>query len=236
MAGLQVDSSTADSASSWQSQQAQANKAKEDSSLTLWEMMKDAREKAEANRDQFKKAGKNPNRYSDLPIMAHARLARARNSAQVNAAAGYARRQIAYLRSAKRADPDNAKRIQAAINQLQKAVNRAGKKNRELEREKLSEARQKKQIKEKKLKQAQRQRLELRRKQMMRMIRESGYIQEAETDKRMQSQIAAVDVKLREQAQSITSAIRPSSEVVAQQYAAGATAETPPDAAINLQA
>lgn len=238
MADMQVNSTaSAVGASSWQSQRAQADKAKESPSQTLWEMMKDAREKAQATRDQFKSAGKNPSRYSDLPIMAHARLARAKNSAQVNAAAGYARRQIAYLRGAKRTDPDNAKRIQAAINQLQKAVNRAGRKNRELEREKLSESRQKKLVKEQKLRQAQRQRLELRRKQTMRMMRESGYIQESEVDKRMQSQIAAVDVKLREQAQSLVSAIQPSAEAVAQQYAADVAAtEAAPEAAIDLQA
>lgn len=236
MAGIQVNSETAVRASSRQNQQAQADRTKADSSQTLWEMIKDAREQAEANRDRFKSAGKNPSRYSDLPIMAHARLARAKNSAQVSAAAGYARRQIACLRAAKRSDPDNAKRIQAAINQLQKAVARAGKKSRELEREKLSEAKQKKQVKEKKLKQAQRQRQELRRTQTMRMIRESGYIQEAETDKRVQSQIAAVDVKLREQVQNLASSIRPSSEAVARQYAAAPSAETPSDAALNLQA
>lgn len=236
MGTMQVNNGTAAMASSRQCQQAQADRTKEDPSQTLWEMMKDAREQAGANRDRFKNAGRNPSRYSDLPIMAHARLARAKNSAQVNAAAGYARRQIAYLRGAKRTDPDNAKRIQAAINQLQKAVARAGKKNRELEREKLSEAKQKKQIKEKRLREAQRQRQELRRKQTMRMIRESGYVQEAETDKRVQSQIAAVDVQLREQVQNLTSSIRPSSEAVARQYAAAPAGETPPDTALNLQA
>ena len=40
-----------------------------------------------------------------------------------------------WRKAAKQADPDNAKRIQASINQLQKAVQRAGKKNRELNRE-----------------------------------------------------------------------------------------------------
>lgn len=235
MADMQVNSvSTAAGAASWQSQQDRTRAAK--TYPTLYEMMRDAKEKAESTRDQFSRVKPKP-RYGDLPIMAYARLARAKNSAQVNAAAGYARRQIAYLRSAKRTDPDNAKRIQAAINQLQKAVNRAGKKNRELSREKVEQQRQKKMVQEKKLREARRQGHELRRKQALRSMRESGYIREAEIDDRMQSQLAAADVKLREQVQGLTSSIQPSADAVALQYAGvSAVPEVPAGAEIDLQA
>lgn len=234
MGDMQVNSAAG--AASRQAQQSQAraaaqSKENKSSSPDLYEMMRDAREKAQATRDKFNSIKPKPS-YGDAPIEAYGRLARAKNTAQVNAAAGYARRQITRLKAAKRTDPDNAKRIQAAINQLQKAVNRAGKKNRELNRERVEQARQQKLAKEKKAKEAQRQDRELRRKQAARMLRESGYIREAEIDNRMQSHIAAVDMKLREQAQSLASSIQPSPEAVAQQYGAGSAAATT-DAAVG---
>ena len=234
MADLQVNSASAAGTASWQTQRSQDSAAK--SYPTVYEMMRDAREKAQATRDKFSSAKPKP-RYGDLPIMAYSRLARAKNSAQVNAAAGYARRQIAYLRAAKRTDPDNAKRIQAAINQLQKAINRAGKKNRELSREKVEQQRQKKLAEEKKFREARRQRHELNRKKTLRSMRESGYIKEAEIDNRMQSHIAATDVKLRQQAQSLTASIQPSVEAVAQQYAGiSAAPEASAAGEVDLQA
>lgn len=247
MSGMQVNSAApAAGASSWQSQQAQnaaRDTGKEDPSFTLYEMMKDAREKAEATREKFNAIKPKP-RYGDAPMEAYSRLARAKRPSEVNAAAGYARRQIARLKAAKQTDPDNAKRIQAAINQLQKAVQRAGKKNRELDRERLDQSRQKKLMQEKRTREARRQKQELLRKQAMRRIRESGYLREAEVDNRMQSQIAAVDMELREQAQKLASSLQPSMEAVAQQYAADSAAmalpeELPPAASggeINLQA
>lgn len=232
MADLQVNSVSTAGTASRQSRTGAAKKT----SPTVYEMMRDAREKARATRDQFSRAKSKP-RYGDLPIMAYARLARAKNAAQVNAAAGYARRQIAYLRTAKRTDPDNAKRIQAAINQLQKAIHRAGKKNRELSREKVEQDRQKKLIQEKKIREAKRQHHELRRKQTLRSMRESGYIREAEIDNRMQSQLAAADVKLRGEVQSLTASIQPDPGAVAQQYAAvSAPAEISAGGEIELQA
>lgn len=246
MGSVQVNSASAAS-SSWQSRQAQSAasqaKEKEDPSLTIYEMMKDAREKAEATREKFNAIKPKP-RYGDAPLEAYSRLARAKRPSEVNAAAGYARRQIARLKAAKQTDPDNAKRIQAAINQLQKAVQRAGKKNRELDREKLAQDRQKKLIQEKRTREARRQKQELLRKQAMRRIRESGYLREAEVDNRMQSHIAAVDMELREQAQKLASSYQPSMELVAKQYAADSAAmalpeELPPAATggeINLQA
>lgn len=205
-------------------------------STDLYEMMKDAREKAEATREKFQSLKKGSTRYGDAPIEAYARLARARRPADVNAAAGFARRQIARLKAAKRSDPDNAKRIQAAINQLQKAVNRAGKKKQELNREKTAEARQKKLAQEKRTREAQRQRQELRRKQAMRIIRESGYIREAEVDNRMQSHISAVQMELRSQAQALTSSLQPSVEAAAQQYAASAAPPVDAGGEISVEA
>ncbi len=242
MSDMQVNAAV----SSWQSQsaaQAPREQEKEDPSFTIYEMMKEAREKADATRDKFNSIKPKP-RYGDAPMEAYARLARARRPAEVNAAAGYARRQIARLRAAKQTDPDNAKRIQAAINQLQKAVQRAGKKNRDLERERVAQARQKKLQQEKRSREARRQKQELLRKQAMRRLRESGYLREAEIDNRMQAHIAAVDMELREQMQKLESSIQPSMELVAKQYAADSaamalpeeTAPVPSGGEIDLQA
>ena len=247
MGGMQVNSAVSAGTSSWQSQQAQGavsqGKEEENAAFRLQEMMKDAREQAQATRDKFNAIKPKP-RYGDAPMEAYSRLARARRPSEVNAAAGYARRQIARLKAAKQTDPDNAKRIQAAINQLQKAVQRAGKKNRELDREKIAQDRQKKLIQEKRSREARRQKQELLRKQAMRRIRESGYLREAEVDNRMQSHIAAVDMELREQAQKLASSLQPSMEAVAQQYAADTAAMALPEemeapaagGEINLQA
>ena len=201
----------------------------------LYEMMRDAREKASAVREKFQELKPNP-RYGDAPIEAYARLARAKRPAEVSAAAGYARRQIARLKAAKRTDPDNAQRIQAAIGQLQKAVTRAGKKSRELDREKVAQARQAKLAQEKRTREAQRQRQELRRKQAMRLIRESGYIREAEVDNRMQAHLAATRMELQKQAQDLSAALQPSAEAVARQYAASGAETAPEAAAIDVQA
>ena len=244
MSGMQVNSTAASAASSWQERSApEASREQEDASLTICEMMKEAREKADATRDKFNSIKPKP-RYGDAPMEAYARLARAKRSSEVNAAAGFARRQIVRLQSAKRTDPDNAKRIQAAINQLQKAVQRAGKKNRDLERERVAQARQKKLQQEKRSREARRQKQELLRKQAMRRIRESGYLREAEVDNRMQEHIAAVDMELREQAQKLASSFQPSMELVAKQYAADSaamalpeeTAPVPSGGEIDLQA
>ena len=68
MADLQVNSvPTAPGAVSQQSQQSQTSAGKD--YPTLYEMMRDAREKAQATRDQFSRAKPKP-RYGDLPIMA----------------------------------------------------------------------------------------------------------------------------------------------------------------------
>lgn len=242
MGTMQVNSATTPAASSWQGA-AQGKEERENTAFRLQEMMKDAKEKADATREKFNAAKPKP-RYGDAPIEAYSRLARAKRTSEVNAAAGYARRQISRLQAAKRTDPDNAKRIQAAINQLQKAVQRAGKKNRELDRERIAESRQKKLTQEKRSREARRQKQELLRRRAMRSIRESGYLREAEVDNRMQSHIAAVDMELREQAQKLASSIQPSAELVARQYAADTAAMALPEelpapatgGEINLQA
>ncbi|MCI9003358.1 MAG: hypothetical protein HFG03_11110 [Oscillibacter sp.] len=220
-----------------QAQTPSASQEKRDRSPDIYEMMRDAREKADATREKFKGLKGNP-RYGDAPMEAYARLARAKRPSEVTAAAGFARRQIARLKAAKRTDPDNAKRIQAAINQLQKAVTRAGKKSRELDRERLDKARQEKLAQEKKSREAQRQRLELRRKQAARIIRESGYIREAEIDNRMQAQLSATRMELQKQAQDLAASLQPSPEAVARQYASGSAPvpEVPAGGEIDLQA
>lgn len=193
---------------------------------TLAEMMKDAKEKAEARRDQFRRAAPKE-RYGDAPIEAYARLARARNQAGVNAAAGFARRKIAQLQAAKRTDSENAQQIQAAIRQLRKAVLRAGKKNRELAKEQTAEKHRSKVEKEQRLREARRLRQELRRTQALRAIRESGYIREAEADGRMQSYMAKTQLELRNQAQALSAKVEPSLEAAAQQYAASSAMADP---------
>ena len=220
-----------------QAQTPSASQEKRDRSPDIYEMMRDAREKADATREKFKGLKGNP-RYGDAPMEAYARLARAKRPSEATAAAGFARRQIARLKAAKRTDPDNAKRIQAAINQLQKAVTRAGKKSRELDRERLDKARQEKLAQEKKSREAQRQRLELPRKQAARIIRESGYVREAEIDNRMQAQLSATRMELQKQAQDLAASLQPSPEAVARQYASGSAPvpEVPAGGEIDLQA
>ena len=213
---------------------AEALKEEQDSQPDLVEMMKEAREKA-AERAEKLKLPKNSRRYGDSAIMAYSKLARARSLGDVDAASGYARRQMAQLRAAKRSDPDNADRIQAAINQLQKAVNRAGRKKRELSQEKLAAKRQARLEKEKRTREAKRLRHQLRSKQTMRMIRESGYLREADIDNRLQDQLAASKQEMRAQMEQLTSQTQTAVDAAVQQYAA-ASAEPAPAPEINVEA
>lgn len=203
---------------------------------SLAEMIKEAKEKADEQRERLK-LPKNT-RYGDAPLEAYARLNRARTQADVSAAAGYARRRISQLRTAKQQDKENADRIQAAINQLQKAVSRAGKKKRDLEREHLMDVRRVKLEREARLREAQRTKQELIRRKTMRVIRESGYISEAEIDNHLQTQLAATRMELQAQAQALTASTSASLSAATQQYAAAqATAAPPPPAAeVNVQA
>lgn len=193
----------------------------QDNATTLIQRMIEAQKKAKEQRDKFK-IPKNT-RYGDYAIEAYARLARARRQSDVSAAAGYARRQIASLRVAKRQDSDNAQRIQAAINQLEKAVVRAGKKRRDLEQEELTEIRRKRMEKNKQTKDAQRLRQELRHRQALRRLRERGYIKEAVIDNHHQEQMAATRAEYRAQLENL--AATTGDPAVQQQYLAQMAAD-----------
>ena len=194
---------------------------------TLVEMIRDAQEKAEAQREAMK-LPKSSTRYGDAPLEAYARLARAKNRTEVNAASGYARRRLAQFKTALRTDSDNAAKIKAAINQLQKAVNRGERKKRELDREHLTEVRRKRAAKEELKDKERRLRQELVRRRTQRMVRESGYMREAEISDRLATQLTATQMELRQQAQDLAAAASASLETAVQQYAAAA--ETAPAA------
>lgn len=206
----------------------------EEDRKTLTEMMKEAREQAEQREKMFQ-IPKNSRRYGDAAMTAYSKLARARSLGEVDAASGYARRQIARLRAAKGSDSENADRIQAAINQLQKAVNRAGRKKREISQEKLTAKRQAKLEREKRTREAKRLRHQLRSKQAMRMIRESGYLREADVDNRLQDQLAASKAELNRQMEQLAGQTQTAVDTAVQQYAA-ASAEPAPAPEISVQA
>ncbi len=193
----------------------------EEEGRDLLEMIRDAQEKAEAQREAMK-LPKSSTRYGDAPLEAYARLARARSRMEVNAASGYARRRLAQFKTALRTDSDNAAKIKAAINQLQKAVNRGERKKRELDREHLTEVRRKRAAKEDLKEKERRLRQELLRRKNQRIIRESGYMREAEISDRLASQLTATQMELRQQAQDLAAATSASLEAAVQQYAAAA--------------
>lgn len=193
----------------------------EEEGRDLLEMIRDAQEKAEAQREAMK-LPKSSTRYGDAPLEAYARLARARSRMEVNAASGYARRRLAQFKTALRTDSDNAAKIKAAINQLQKAVNRGERKKRELDREHLTEVRRKRAAKEDLKEKEHRLRQELLRRKSQRIIQESGYMREAEISDRLASQLTATQMELRQQAQDLAAATSASLEAAVQQYAAAA--------------
>ena len=193
----------------------------EEEGRDLLEMIRDAQEKAEAQREAMK-LPKSSTRYGDAPLEAYARLARARSRMEVSAASGYARRRLAQFKTALRTDSDNAAKIKAAINQLQKAVNRGERKKRELDREHLTEVRRKRAAKEDLKEKERRLRQELLRRKSQRIIRESGYMREAEISNRLASQLTATQMELRQQAQDLAAATSASLEAAVQQYAAAA--------------
>ncbi len=211
-------------AQSEQESLADALQKEQDSQSSLVEMMKEAKEKAEKREEMFK-LPRNSQRYGDAAVTAYSKLARARSAGEVDAASGYARRQIAQLRAAKRSDSENADRIQAAINQLQKAVNRAGRKKRELNQEKVTAERKARLEREKRTREARRLNQQLKNRQTMRAYRESSYIQEAITDNRLQDQLAAAKMELREQMREMNASLQTSAETAAQQYMAAASSE-----------
>ena len=189
----------------------------EEEAKTLVEMIQEAQEKAEAQREALK-LPKNSTRYGDAPLEAYARLARARST-------GYARRRLAQFKTALHTDSENSARIKAAISQLQKAVNRGERKKKELNQERLTELRRAKAAKEEKKEKEKLLRQEIRRRKSQRMVRESGYLREAEISDRLAAHLTATQMELRQQAQSLTASTTASVEAAAQQYAAaGASA------------
>ena len=209
---------------------------KEEEGRTLIEMIRDAQEKAEAQREAMK-LPKSSTRYGDAPLEAYARLARARTRMEVNSASGYARRRLAQFKTALRTDSDNAAKIKAAISQLQKAVNRGERKKRELDRERLTELRRKKAAKDEMKEKERRLRQELVRRRSQRMIRESGYMREAEISDRLATQLTATQMELRQQAQDLAAAATASVEAAVQQYtSAGAAPSAPVEAGFSGQA
>lgn len=208
----------------------------EEEGKTLVEMIREAQEKAEAQREAMK-LPKSSTRYGDAPLEAYARLARAKSRMEVNNASGYARRRLAQFKTALRTDSDNAAKIKAAISQLQKAVHRGERKKRELDREHLTEVRRKKAAKEELREQELRLRQELHRRRSQRMVRESGYMREAEISDRLATQLTATQMELRQQAQELTAAASASLEAAVQQYtAAEASPAAPVEAGFSGQA
>lgn len=224
MDGIQTTSQQARAAAVESNGAALRTASAEKETPDLREMLREAREKAQERRDSLK-LKPNASQYGDAAMTAYAKLARAKSQGEVSAAAGYARRQIARCRAALGTDKDNSTRIKAAIRQLQKAVGRAGKKGRELQREDLIRAREKKARLEQQRRKAAGLNQELNRKKTMRMIRESGYLREAEVDNRQQAQIAKTELELRQQAQALSAAVAPSLEGTA--YAAVPEAPAP---------
>ena len=204
----------------------------EEESKSLSEMIKDAQEKAEANRSALK-VTKNSTRYGDAPLEAYARLARARTVSEVNAASGYARRRIAQLRGRLHVDKENSAKIKAAIQQLQKAVNRGARKKRELTREKVDAQRRAHSEEAERRKEE-----DLRRRKAQRAVRETGYLREAQVSSQLAAHVTATQVELRRQAQSIGAAAGPAAvDYAAQQYTAtaAAAAAPAPQAELSLQ-
>lgn len=207
---------------------------KEEESKNLVEMIREAQEKADAQREAMK-LPKSSTRYGDAPLEAYARLARAKTTAEVNSASGYARRRLSQFKTALRTDSENSAKIKAAINQLQKAITRGERKKRELNREKLEELRRKRAAKEDKKELERRLRQELNRRRSQRMIRESGYSQEAKVSNRLAAQLTATQIELRQQAQELSASASATVEAAAhaaQQYVATSEAAAAAAAAV----
>ena len=202
---------------------------KESEVKSLVEMMKEAKEHADEQRERFK-LPKNT-RYGDMPMEAYSRLSKARTQAQASAAAGYARQKIQQCQAALRQDPENAARIRATINSLQKAVNRAGKKKRELQQDQITETQRAKAAMRK-------EKRELCRRKTMRGIREHGYLRECGVENRLQDQLQQTRTELQLQMQQLNTAFGTSPEMAAQQYAVSAgtvTAAAAPAPSVDIQ-
>lgn len=198
----------------------QSLKKQEESRTTLHEMIQDAKEKANDQREKFKLAKATP-RYGDAPLEAYARLNRAKTQSQVSSAAGYARRRLVQLEAAQRSDPDHADQIRAAVSQLKKAVSRANKKKLEISREQLARARQKRAAQEQRTQEAYRLRRELQHKQTMRKLRESSYFRETDIANRFANQLTATKMELKAQAEQLGISARAAMDAAMQGYSEG---------------
>lgn len=198
---------------------AQSMKKQEEHSSSLTEMIQDAKEKADAQREKFKLVKTTP-RYGDAPLEAYARISRARTPSQAGSAAGYARRRLSQLEAAQRADPEHADQIKAAANQLRKAVSRANKKKLDLNKEQLSRARMKRMARENRRREEQRIRQELRKNAAMRAIKESGYFKETEISNRQADALTATKMELRAQAEKLGISAQATVDAAVQGYSA----------------
>lgn len=199
---------------------AQSMKKQEEQTTSLHEMIRDAKDKADAQREKFKLAKVTP-RYGDAPLEAYARISRAKTQGQASAAGGYARRRIAQLEAAQRSDPEHADQIRAAISQLKKAATRANKKKMQISKEELARARQKRMIRENRRREAQRIRQELRKNQAMRAIQESGYFKETEIANRQADQLTATKMELKAQAEQLGAVSQGAIDAAIQGYSEG---------------
>ncbi len=166
----------------------------EPTSLMIFEAMRAARQQAEETAQKFKV--KLPVRYGDVPMMAYARLARARNRAEVQSASGYARRRIAQLRSALRQDPDHQDAIRTAIRQLEKLTVRAARKQRDMDQERLLQIQRRKAAEQTRKREEARLAQEVQRRRTLRVIREGSYLHEAAIEQGMQAYRAAKAAEL----------------------------------------
>ena len=198
-------------------------KEQEEQSKSLAEMIDAAQKKAAEQREALK-LPKSNTRYGDAPLEAYARLARAKTTAQVNAASGFARRKLFQLKAALGSDSENAPTIRGAINQLQKSINRAERKKRELVREKLLDAQRAKARRAKEEQKAKRLRQELQRKRSQRAVRESGYMREAVVSDKIHTQLTQTQIELRTQMQQLSASTGMSLDAAVQQYTAAAAA------------
>ena len=76
---------------------------------------------------------------------------------------------------------------------------------------------------------------QLRSRQAQRVIRESGYLREAEMDNRIQAQLSAAKLELRQQMQELADKTQTTVDAAVQQYAAAA-AEPAPVPEISVEA
>lgn len=214
---------------------AQSMKKREAHTSSMTQMIQDAKEKADEQREKFKLAKVTP-RYGDAPLEAYARLSRARTEAQAGAAAGYALRRAAQLEAALRSDPDHADQIRAAVGQLKKAAGRANKKKLELSREQLQRVRAKRAAQRNRLREERRLRQELQRSQSQRAIRESGYFRETDIANRQADQLAATKMELKAQAEQLGAAARAAIDTAVEGYSSAVQTAQAVDAPVAAPA